>query len=192
MPRQKILNAAFQLLAKDCYCCVTMNDIAQLCGIKKPSIYAHFSSKEQLFLQLLEREVDQICKLIDRGFENTNLEETKSSLYRFADLIVYYVEECNVSARFLYNCFIMPPQQLIGPINDRTQILMDKVLNLIRLIIEQGVDKGRLLKGTKDDFVESFICLLHGNLLRVRCDERADKKRIYSNWDIYWNGIKAG
>ena len=56
MSASLILQAALAHFARDGYEGASLRSIADDCGIKKPSIYAHYTSKDDLFLQAV-REV---------------------------------------------------------------------------------------------------------------------------------------
>lgn len=51
---ERICAAAVQHFAERGYDAASLNDIAGAVGIKKASLYAHFSGKDQLFLQVFE------------------------------------------------------------------------------------------------------------------------------------------
>jgi AcrR family transcriptional regulator len=57
--RETILTAAIQLLAARPFAAVTMADVAQACGIAKGTLYLYFSTKEELFVAALERELER-------------------------------------------------------------------------------------------------------------------------------------
>ncbi len=53
MSSQKILLAARSCFARDGYEGASLQKIAEEVGIKKPSIYAHYKGKEDLFLHVM-------------------------------------------------------------------------------------------------------------------------------------------
>lgn len=53
--RERILAAAETLFRQRGYSNITMRDIAEAVGIRQPSLYYHFSSKEQLFVTVTEQ-----------------------------------------------------------------------------------------------------------------------------------------
>lgn len=52
--RQTVLMAALKLFAEKGYAAASMRDIASEVGVKPASIYSHYSSKEQILVELLE------------------------------------------------------------------------------------------------------------------------------------------
>lgn len=56
--RERILEAALALFAVRQYDEITMAEIAGACGLAKGTVYLYFRTKEELFLNLLDRELD--------------------------------------------------------------------------------------------------------------------------------------
>jgi TetR/AcrR family transcriptional regulator, mexJK operon transcriptional repressor len=52
--RNAILKAAAQLFLRDGYLCVSMDGIAEAAAVSKQTIYAHFQSKDGLFLEFVQ------------------------------------------------------------------------------------------------------------------------------------------
>lgn len=51
-----IKQAAFRLFANKGYDCTSMQDIAQAVGLKKQSLYSHFTCKQELYAQILREQ----------------------------------------------------------------------------------------------------------------------------------------
>ena len=65
--REEILEAAKRLFESSSYHEVSLNSIARAAGMSKPNIYRYFSSREEIFLQiLLEQQVDFVERLARR------------------------------------------------------------------------------------------------------------------------------
>ena len=47
--KEKILLEALTLFSKNSYDAITVNQIAQIVGIKAPSLYKHYRSKQEIF-----------------------------------------------------------------------------------------------------------------------------------------------
>lgn len=54
--QERILEASRSLFAQNGYCAVTMQDICKACGLSRGGLYRHFSSTEQIFTAIIERE----------------------------------------------------------------------------------------------------------------------------------------
>lgn len=58
---RRLMEKAEELFVKRGYKAVTMDEIAKKAGISKMTIYGHFSSKEELFLEV-------VLSLMDRSY----------------------------------------------------------------------------------------------------------------------------
>lgn len=63
---QKILDAALGLFAKKGYDSVSVDEIAKAVGIKAPSIYNHFGSKQELFDAIVETTAERYAHDTDK------------------------------------------------------------------------------------------------------------------------------
>jgi AcrR family transcriptional regulator len=52
--RRQLLDVALDVFAVDGFHATSMNDVAEAAGVTKPVLYQHFTSKRQLYLELLE------------------------------------------------------------------------------------------------------------------------------------------
>ena len=52
--RRQLLDVALDVFANDGFHATSMNDVAEAAGVTKPVLYQHFTSKRQLYLELLE------------------------------------------------------------------------------------------------------------------------------------------
>ncbi|MFC4811849.1 TetR/AcrR family transcriptional regulator [Paenibacillus sp. GCM10023250] len=111
MTAKSIKQAALALFAESGYEGVSLSEIAKSVGIKTPSIYAHFESKEQLFLELLEdavhEESDKFVQLL-AGMADQPPRERFYAAFRFlTDL-----DGLSKGQSFLKRTMLMPPRNL--------------------------------------------------------------------------------
>jgi len=71
--KARILKEALRLIADRGYEATTMNEIAASVGIKAASLYAHYKSKEELFLKVLESALEDWEGLVDGVFSRAEL-----------------------------------------------------------------------------------------------------------------------
>ncbi len=62
--RNQILDAAMACLHESGFARTTMTDVAKQAGIGRGTVYWHFLSKDELFLAVVQREVDQMVAMI--------------------------------------------------------------------------------------------------------------------------------
>jgi AcrR family transcriptional regulator len=63
--RNQILDAAMACLHSTGFARTTMSDVAGRAGIGRGTVYWHFASKDELFLAVVQREVDQMMAMLE-------------------------------------------------------------------------------------------------------------------------------
>jgi TetR/AcrR family transcriptional regulator len=77
---ERILTAAEAIFAERGYDATSLADIAERVGIRTPSLYNHFKSKEDLYVAVLERLLDPFFEMLD-GFLAQPLDATRGEEY---------------------------------------------------------------------------------------------------------------
>jgi len=94
--KEKIIEAATDIFAQRGFDAVSMSEISEAVGIKKPSLYYHFASKDKILENILEYPIERMKHV---GSQEVGTEEmiNSMSLEEFmvmgADLIVSWTEE---------------------------------------------------------------------------------------------------
>lgn len=63
--RRDLLDAAARVFAAQGYHAASVDDVAEAAGYTKGAVYSNFDSKEELFLALLERQIDQAVGVLE-------------------------------------------------------------------------------------------------------------------------------
>jgi AcrR family transcriptional regulator len=84
---ERILDVAEALFAERGYAGTTLRDVAARVGVRNPSLYNHFPSKESLYAQVLERGIDPVLATLDEFLDES------SALYRDSRQVVERVME---------------------------------------------------------------------------------------------------
>ncbi len=71
---ERILDAAEALFAERGFAGTTMRDVAEAVGIRTPSLYNHFESKDELYAAVLERGIRPVVELL-AGFVGVRSDE---------------------------------------------------------------------------------------------------------------------
>ena len=65
--REQLLSTAVTVFAEHGYHATSMNDVAEAAGVTKPVLYQHFSSKRELFVELLTEIGDELRETIAKA-----------------------------------------------------------------------------------------------------------------------------
>ncbi len=80
--RDEILEAAQALIAERGYAAMSMDDLAAQVGISKPTLYSHFSAKEELVIAMATLAMERLFAVVDDGDP-----PRRSPLERLTDLL---------------------------------------------------------------------------------------------------------
>lgn len=111
MTANRLKQAALALFSASGYDGVSLSEIAREVGIKTPSIYAHFESKEQLFLALMTDEMraehERFAALTKEIADLEPLEQLYAAFKFFTDL-----DHLTNGQAFMKRTLIVPPKHL--------------------------------------------------------------------------------
>jgi TetR/AcrR family transcriptional regulator len=71
--REKIFKVATKLFAKYGFAGTSMDDIADRVGIRKASLYHHFSSKQEIYEELIERVFSEVIRIFQVSFSSGDI-----------------------------------------------------------------------------------------------------------------------
>jgi AcrR family transcriptional regulator len=131
--RQSILQAAMVCFSRKGYSHTSVDDIRTLSGISKGGIYHHFKSKEDIFVSMLERWMEDWRKVIDP--ELAQIDDFATWLHRYGQLYCdslefplfhtfpefYWVNMDSPYRQRLVECFAFEPQMLAEKIKEAQQ-----------------------------------------------------------------------
>lgn len=172
----------------------SLSDIAKEVGIKTPSIYAHYSSKEQLFLRLVE---DVIVEEREKWIAQIDSEQAKplSAKEQLRLLFDFYTDFAGMSIgqAFLKRVMLAPPrgleERLRQHILQYEEKITDDLHKLLRAVSEEAgtspVDLNRQ--------VAVIYALIDGLLVEFQLyDAKTHRERVEAVWEWLWNGIMRG
>jgi AcrR family transcriptional regulator len=190
MSRQNIMEAALELFSKENYSAVSLADISGKVGIKKSSIYSHFSSKEELFLAVLDGQLKEIYTFIDKELNKEKDNRAEYKLYELFKKSIELVANNPVLGGFWKCILYSPPLGLHDQIKTKTSSLNKKLLNIEIQLIKLGIDSGEIKEQSIEKLIYSFSCLIHGNFIMVIMGNNFNLENLDHSWKIYWNGVK--
>lgn len=111
MTANRLKQAALTLFAESGYEGVSLSEIAKSVGIKTPSIYAHFESKEQLLLELIDDAIREEHEKFVQLLAETSDQPPKERLYA---AFVFFTDLDHISQgqSFLKRTLLVPPRHL--------------------------------------------------------------------------------
>jgi len=185
----KIKEVAFTLFAQKGYEATTLNDIAAEVGIKKPSLYVYFSSKQELFLTLFEDLLTEYERELQIISDHALKSNENSLFYLFEKYILWFAQE-PIKTLFWNRVFLFPPQELKEELLKRISSVEDQFIQKEIELIDRLIEDKEIRSINREDVLLSFRSLREGMLMTFLINSNLDKEKLKSIWDIYWNGVK--
>ena len=169
--RAEILGAAMALFAKSGYEATSVAEICEAAGVSKGAFYHHFSSKQQVFLALLENWLAVIDAQLD--FARQGTDNVPQALMRMTDMMRAVFETAAGQLPMFLEFWTQAShdtsvwQTVIEPYH--------RYQAYFRSMIEQGIEEGSLKPVDPDIAAKAIVSLALGLLLQGLLDARGAK-----------------
>lgn len=137
VPRKRMVAEARIQFANAGFTGASMNSIATACGIRKASLFHHFTSKEALYLEVLGEVVTELSQLINQASQGN--EEFLARLDQLGVLVVRYFGAHPGCAALLMREIIDQGPFMRGAGNQMVQMAMEMTAEFLRIGMNQGV-----------------------------------------------------
>lgn len=166
--RELILLESSRLFAARGYRGTSTHDIAAAVGVRQPSLYKHFTSKQEIAVELLRRDLTAGIETLERLA--TDGGGPSVELYRYLQWEVRYVRSTPFDLRALY----------LDEILDLPEFEQGRAMNarysaLLQSIIERGVESGEFL-----DLDVPFACQVIDAIVHETIRGAADRSATHA------------
>lgn len=189
--REEILQAATRVFADKGFDAASMDEIAQRAEFSKGSVYAYFGSKEDLFISLVENEIDKLLEIVNSCVERpADHIQAVEKLVR--DTLVYLGENSAFLRIFSPERASMSKER--HP--ELTERIMPKLQELIGLISEclkEGMREGVIRKVDPTLAAHMLFGMVHACIVNwlVEGQRGSLKKEASAITSIFMDGLRA-
>ncbi len=160
--KDKIINAMIHEFSIKGYM-ASMSDISKHVGIKVPSIYSHFTSKDEIIYRAVERELSAHYQFLTTVYDELKKQPAIDILRGiYFGVIKYYSNQEKL--RFIHNIELIPNQQLYAKCKTLQKEQMKNILNGIEKIFEQGHSQGEIRGGVQEGYHYLYVTMVQGVL----------------------------
>ena len=190
--KEKILRTGKMQFAAHAYAGTTMAMIAEAVGIKKPSLYAHYSSKEAIFKGVLEAEFDEYITFVTDILRKEN----QSALEKLSALYMAHLPEAGEpdgSNDFYYRFTKFQPPGLEEYISRKYREAEETQFEIFSGVVEDGKREGVIDPSLSARQVyEAYFLLLDGiDSMQGLYDAEYIQKSGRNAWQVFYRGIRA-
>ncbi len=192
MTASKIKTAALRLFAQNGYDAAPLSEIAKEVGIKTPSLYAHFPSKDDLFRAVFEdvlSEQQQRIKALINKIRDESVHDQLFGIWQDT-CRTYLLSETNMT--FIKRAMLFPPVTLQEELRARFTASENTLSTALAHIFAEGMQQGIIRSEQITDLIASYYCMLDGAFIQqfYYLPDHFEQ-RMHSVWRMYWQGIST-
>ena len=188
MTKPEIIHRSLTLFMEKGYDGASMSDIAQATGIKKASLYAHFSGKEEIFSAVFSDVLQDYREAISAL---TKKRADESALTRLERMFRGFLRYCyqNTKVYFWDRYFYYPPEFIRARMEEETRATQDEFLNAIRSAMEEGMAHGEIRNQPPEAAALAYYYLMIGLSMSVKLYTR---EALEEDISLAWSGLAQG
>jgi AcrR family transcriptional regulator len=184
--RERLLAAALGLFTARGYAATTVREIVAAAGVSKPALYYYFSNKEGIYLALMQNTYDTFRERTSHL--NSYRGSARERIIHFCTgMFDVFLVNIDV-ARIIYSIYFGPPQGSPPFPYDR---FFDEMLEIIRAMVRDGIDRGEMQKINESDATWVIISGLNSVMEEQLCRAcpRIDRDGLVRMLNLIFNGI---
>ncbi|MFQ3682709.1 TetR/AcrR family transcriptional regulator [Roseiflexus sp.] len=151
----RILATATRLFMQRGYSAVSINDIVQAADVTKPTLYYHFSDKEELFVLVAIHMLADMHRTMQRAIAGQP--DTRSRLVALAQVLLHEPDSDTRMMRHQAREHLSPERQ-----RRLANAFVRYMLDPLRNVMQQGLDDGELGGHSATDLAMLFLGLMEG------------------------------
>ncbi len=193
MTKEKIKAVAMIHFARFGYEGASIHQIAKEVGIKTPSLYNHFQSKEEIFVSIFEevnwKIIEQTREIIGRIEYDSTYDKLYNLLY---GMLEFYIQNETLTL-FLKRNMLLPPVMLKEKLNMKFLEAEALLSSVLTAIFTEGMEKGIIRPVSVETLLATYYCILDGMFMQIHyygADET--KIRLRHVWETMSQSIFVG
>ncbi|MBH0230706.1 TetR/AcrR family transcriptional regulator [Halobacillus yeomjeoni] len=189
--KRRIIESALAEFGYEGFQGASIAKIAKQSGIAKSSVYSHFSSKEELYVAVLDGIVSFCRNLMERYEDDTQEFHARERLHHALINIYHTASRQRPMILFWHKCLMSPPEVIEHKVREKTEIINHLFRSYYQSIIESGIEKKEINSPfTSNQLASMFQGLVQSMLLGQVMDKETPADEMLNHlFTYYWNGI---
>ncbi|MFB4163688.1 TetR/AcrR family transcriptional regulator [Alteribacillus sp. JSM 102045] len=189
MTLDKIKQTALELFAEHGYDGTSMSDIAKKVGIKKPSLYNHFESKEALFFATIDDVFRSYVDYVNKSLADLKEKTVKTKLKQALISTAQFLSSHGIGMMYM-RVLMFPPMDLREDIVKRFETCEGETDEMYIHLFKEGIENNEIEPGDIHIYLQAFYTLLDGisTDMFIYSKEKVENK-LEAGWTVFWKGI---
>lgn len=168
----RILMTATRLFMQRGYSAVSISDIVQAADVTKPTLYYHFSDKEELFVLVAIHMLAEMYATMRRAIADQP--DTRARLVALAQVLLH---EPNSDTRMMRH----QAREHLNPERQRrlAEAFKRYMVDPLREVMQQGIDSGELRGRSANDLTMLFLGFMEGFQRQTAPPVEPERSDIY-------------
>lgn len=188
--KELILSTALRIFAREGYREANLSLIAEESGISRPTVYQYFNDKNDIFYYAVKLVTGNMFKKYsDIAWKEGPKDEIERIMLIVEDVLMYASSNDSTISNLME--FMLSEKKRgvdFAAIIDRRTA---KLVILIKRLLRQGIDEGRILKCNVQEVAKNIFNLIESCCFQVGFFKTFDKKTALSLIESYLNFLRA-
>lgn len=187
---ENIIIKSKTLFSKNGFEGTSLNDIAHAVGIRKSTIYSHFSSKDEIFLSIFKHVCQQFSLFLKNSFIEIMPLTVEDRLRTFLMLSLEKNKVLDINSLFWKRARLFPPEHLKANMDEEIYSSLVLLWRELENTFQEGMDQGSIKNGNVRQFTEAYYFMMDGLIFSLFYMGGHDfKERAEVSWQIFRDGM---
>ena len=188
MTKQDILTRSLELFMEKGYDGASMSDIAAATGIKKASLYAHYTGKEDIFSAVFTDVLQDYLQAISSLTKKRADERALTRLERMFRAFLRYCHQ-NTKVYFWDRYFYYPPEFIRERMEEETRTTQGEFLTAISGAVSEGIERREIRQQSIESAALAYYYAMIGLSMSLKLYSREELERDIT---LVWGGLEQG
>ncbi len=184
--RPELIQFAAAAFSKSGYAAASLRDIGQMAGIKAPSFYHHFSSKEELLSVIVSETLDRIFETLLA--EISSIDDPEQKLRRVISVHIQFIIDNRLQTKVVFEESAFLNEGDKAALKTKQRAILDIYRTLLRTLAEHG----RFRAANHTISALNILAIIHGVYRWYEPDARlTDAELIDETASMILEGLRA-
>lgn len=185
--KEEIIEAVTLLFSEKGYM-TAMSDIASVVKIKVPSLYSHFTSKDEIIYIVVKKEINNYYDSLLAIQESLVGKSSKEALEKSYFYIFDYFDT-KEKIKFWHNIYLIQNEELMEKCKKLIIYRNISNINNVKKIFKKGISEKEIINSNfESEYL--YLSMIQGVLEGILLYGDVARPYALKIWEAFWNGIK--